>query len=898
MESGTKLGHYEISTLLGKGGMGEVWRARDTKLGRDVAIKTLPEEFAKDADRLARFEREARLLASLNHPNIAAIHGFEEDNGTHFLVLELVEGDTLADQIKRGAIPVEESLKLALQIAEALEAAHGKGVIHRDLKPANIKVTPDSKVKVLDFGLAKAFAGDQADVSVSNSPTLSMAASQQGIILGTAAYMSPEQARGETTDNRADIWAFGCVLFEMLTGTSVFSKGTLTETLARVLEVQPGFQELPAEIPPSIERLLRRCLDKNSRDRLQHIGDARVEIRDALAVPVIADRDARSAAAPKPQAKWVWAAGAIALIVLAAIAGSLVTRRSLPGPPAVVTRLSIGPVPGPESGPSGALDVAVSADGTHIAYQSGEQIWLKPMDQAYAVPIVTGINPFFSPDGERLAFFGGGSLNTISINGGAPVEITSISATGAGGRFAGGTWSADGTIAFATSLGLSLVSEDGGDPKPLAEPPDGQVYAWPQFMPDGESLLFTVLAGPSPDTAEIALLDLQTMTTRIVHQGGVGARYASEGYLVYLTGQGIAAIAFDPDAGRVRGASTQVPSIELQPDGAYLAADFAISDSGTLAHIPSGPSVQNWLVWVDHTGTEEILSGLPSGRKSYPRVSPEGDRVAFNLSTDGGTNRRIWVLDLERGVATQVSGGLSVEGAFEDLLPQWSEDGESLYFGSNRTGPFQVYSVAADGSGAEELVVDHPDVNMPYRVNPGNRMFFFSGSVSSNADTGLVNLADPSEPEWLLNSPYNELNAALSPDGIWIAYQSNESGAQREIFLRPFPNTDARRERVSDGGGIHALWDPRDGGELYYRNAAGEMMAVNIDTSPELAVSSPRRLFPNNNYGDGGGWPYDVSPIDGRFLMTQASEDPASGEVTIWVTLNWFEELKTLLPSP
>ncbi len=638
--------------------------------------------------------------------------------------------------------------------------------------------------------------------------------------------------------------------------------------------------------------------------RYQLIHDVRTDLAELIEEG--GESQATPAPCPKRHAKWVWAAGAIALIVLAAIAGSFVTLRTLPEPPAVITRLSIGPVQGPQIGsiqerqrrPSGTVDVAVSADGTHIAYVSGGQIWLKPMDQAYAVPIATGDNPFFSPDGEWLAFAGSGGLNTISINGGAPVEIALLSGTGAGGRYAGGTWSADGTIAFATGLGLFLVSEDGGDPQPLIGPPEGQVYAWPQFMPDGESLLFTVLAGPSPDTAEIALLDLQTMTRRIVHQGGVGARYVSEGYLVYVTGQGLAAIGFDPDTGRVRGASRQVPGIELQPGGAYLAADFAISETGTLAHIPSSPSVQNWLVWVDRTGTEEILSGVPPGRIEYPRVSPQGDRVAFNLSSEGGTSRRIWVLNLERGVATQVSGGLSVEGVFEDLLPQWSADGERLYLASNRTGPFQVYSVAADGSGAEELLIDHPDVNMPYRVNPDNRLFFFSSSVQGNADAGFVNLADPSEPEWLLNSPYNELNAALSPDGTWIVYQSNESGDQTEIYLRPFPNVDASRERVSDGGGLHALWDPRGGGELYYRNAAGDMMAVTVDTSPDLVVSSPRRLFPNNNYGIGGGWSYDVSPIDGRFLMTQAPEDPASGEVTIWVTLNWFEELKTLLPSP
>ncbi len=602
--------------------MGEVWRARDTKLGRDIAIKTLPEEFARDANRLARFEREAKLLASLNHPNIATIYGLEEDTGTRFLVLELVEGPTLADQIKRGALPEQQSLKLALQIAEALEAAHEKGVIHRDLKPANIKLTPEGTVKVLDFGLAKALGGN-GETDLSDLPTLSLAATQEGMILGTPTYMSPEQLRGRPADKQIDIWAFGCVLFELLTGRKAFGQATLNETMAKVLEGDFDRAALP-RVSPLVRRLVDRCLEKAPRDRLRHIGDARIDIRDALAeLSLESTPEAPGRVVSSARQTFMWAGGVGVFIVLAAIAGSFLTLRAPPEPPAVITRLSIGPVQEPGTGPSGSLDVAVSSDGTRIAFQSGDQIWLKAMDQVNAVPIATGSNPFFSPDGERLAFVGGG-LNTISVNGGATVEIVPLSGTGAGGRFAGGTWGDDGTIAFATSLGLSLVSENGGDPQTLISAPEGRVYAWPHFMPDGQSLLFTVLAGPSTDTAEIALLDLQTMTTRIVHQGGVGARYVSAGYLVYLTGQGLAAVGFDPDTGRVRGASRQIPDIELQPGGAYLAADFAISETGILAHIPAGPAFQNWLVWVDHSGTEEFLSGLPSGRISYPRVSPQG----------------------------------------------------------------------------------------------------------------------------------------------------------------------------------------------------------------------------------------------------------------------------------
>ena len=786
--------------------MGEVYRAEDTTLDRKVALKFLTEELQQDPTARKRFLREAKSAAALDHPYICHIHEVGDVEGKSFISMEYVQGMTLSQKLSEEPLPLKIALETSVEIAEALEAAHKENIVHRDLKPSNIMLTPEGHVKVMDFGLAKRIT----PVEGQDEDEITTKLTKDDSILGTVPYMSPEQLRGREVDARSDIFSFGVVLYEMLAGVHPFKKSGQIETANAILsELVPPLSQYTENIPILLQHTVKKMLAKEPDRRSQLIHDVGTDLGDLIEES--GDSQATPAPSPKRHANWVRAAGAIALIVLAAIARSFVTLRTLPDPPAVITRLSIGPVQGPIGRPSGTVDVAVSADGTHIAYASGGQIWLKPMDQAYAVPIVTGDSPFFSPDGEWLAFAGDGRLNTISINGGAPVEIALLSGTGAGGRYAGGTWSADGTIAFATSLGLFLVSEDGSDPQPLIGPPDGQVYAWPQFMPDGESLLFTVLAGPSPDTAEIALLDLQTMTSRIVHQGGVGARYVSEGYLVYVTGQGLAAIGFDPDTGRVRGASRQVPGIELQPDGAYLAVDFAISETGTLAHIPSSPSVQNWLVWVDRTGTEAILSGARPGRISYPRVSPQGDRVAFTLRSERGTSRRIWVLNLERGVATQVSGGLSVEGVFEDLLPQWSADGERLYLASNRTGPFQVYSVAADGSGVEELLIDHPDVNMPYRVNPDNRLFFFSGSVGRNTDAGFVNLADPSEPEWLLNSPYHELNAALSPDGTWIVYQSNESGDQEEIYLRPFPNVDASRERVSDGGDFTPCGTPGAG---------------------------------------------------------------------------------------
>ena len=462
MQSGTKLGHYEISTLLGKGGMGEVWRARDTKLGREVAIKTLPEEFAKDADRLARFEREAQLLASLNHPNIAAIHGFEEDSGTHFLVLELVEGDTLADRVKRGAIPVEESVKLALQIAEALEAAHEKGVIHRDLKPANVKVTPEGKVKVLDFGLAKAFEGEGPDASVSNSPTLSMAATKQGVILGTAAYMSPEQAKGLPADNRADVFAFGCVLYEMLTGRMAFQGELATEILASVINQEPDHTALEPNLHPRIKELLRRCFQKQPKNRWQAVGDVRFEIEQVLADPSGASAQPVVEVVPAaPQSKLPWVA---AIALAAIIASSVVWFLTLSGPQQPVRLTAVHPGTDVVGNPNDT-DIVLSPDGRRFVYATGGvnqgPIYVRSLDQLEPTLLVeAGRSLSVSPNGQWVGFINGTVLSKVAINGGPTVLIGQVI-----GAARGTSWGPDDTIVFATNglnTGLFSVSAAGG----------------------------------------------------------------------------------------------------------------------------------------------------------------------------------------------------------------------------------------------------------------------------------------------------------------------------------------------------------------------------------------------------------------------------------------------------
>ena len=504
---GKTLGTYEILSPLGKGGMGEVWRARDSKLGREVAIKTLPEEFARDEERLARFEREAKLLASLNHPNIATIHGLEEDSGTRFLVLELVEGDTMAERLKRGPIPVEESLKLALQIAEALEAAHEKGVIHRDLKPANIKVTPDGKIKVLDFGLAKAFSGDGSDANLSQSPTLSMAATQKGVILGTAAYMSPEQASGDSTDKRADIWSFGVVLFEMLTGRQTFDGKTVAHVLADVLRAEPEWSSLPPNLHPRFRLLLERCLEKEAKDRCHDIADVRVDIQKVLADPdgVIVQPLAEPVQLA-PQSKLLWVGAIIAFVMITAV--SAWNLKPAP-PPGAVVRLS-HPLGEESFSRGGRPVVGISRDGTQFAYVADSQIFLKNLNETEARPIVgtdeDASTPVFSPEGGWLAFYSNqdGEVKRIPVAGGTPLEVIST-------EFPWNmTWGDDDTIMYSLNDGIWQVPSDGGTATRIVEAAEGENVFGSQLLPGGTHVLYSVWTGPAADQAEIVVEDLET----------------------------------------------------------------------------------------------------------------------------------------------------------------------------------------------------------------------------------------------------------------------------------------------------------------------------------------------------------------------------------------------------
>ena len=629
MKIGTRLNHYTILSAIGKGGMGEVWKAKDTTLGREVAIKTLPEEFSKDADRLARFEREARLLASLNHPNIAAIHGFEEDNGTHFLIMELVEGDTVADRLQRRAIPVEESLKLALQITEALEAAHGKGVVHRDLKPANIKVTADGNVKVLDFGLARAFARDQREVSASNSPTLSMSATQQGVILGTAAYMSPEQARGETTETRTDVWSFGCVLFEMLTRQPTWRGRTVTDIIGGIVALEPDWTVLPPNLHPRLRLLLERCLEKEPKDRYQGIGDARVDIQSVLDDPsgVIVQPVAAAGQSARQSKLW-WVAAVVGVVVTGVAVWTLKPEPLLEPAPIVKFEHQL---PDELTIITGRQSTAVSPDGRQIVVYTSAGLYVLSVDEfeGQLIPGTEGpkTNLTFSPDGQWVAYWAvrEAQLRKISVNGGPPVRLADVLRNPSGI-----SWSPDDTIVFSEGGILKEISGNGGLPETLPGS-EGAIRAFPQVLPGGRSLLFTQYGG---DEAQVGVFSFDSGENQVLFAGNT-ARYVPTGHIIYFLEGSLYARPFDLETLAVGGGF---------PVGEGLR--FAVSDSGTLAYISGVTSglPQRTLVLVDREGREESIN-VPTRAYLNARLSPDGTRMAVDIRDE---ETRIWMWEVTR----------------------------------------------------------------------------------------------------------------------------------------------------------------------------------------------------------------------------------------------------------
>ncbi len=881
---GKQIGSYKILSLLGAGGMGEVYRARDMKLEREVAIKVLPAEFTQDPERLARFQPEAKLLASLNHPNIAAIHGLEESDGVQFLVLELVEGKTLAELVSKRPLSVQKALDVCRQIAEGLEAAHEKGVIHRDLKPANVKLTPEGKIKILDFGLAKAFEAEPPVTDISQSPTLTEEMTRAGVILGTAAYMSPEQARGKPVDKRSDVFAFGCVLYELLTGNRAFVGETVTDTLAKILEGEPKWDALPGVLPSTIRFLISRCLQKDPGKRLQHIDGARILIEEALTGETTASTIGLGGAVQPAQQRWVLAVG---LVVGAVVAGLAVWLLIQPSPPEQsLNRFVIRPSPPVVLASVNPNEVAISPDGRQLVYmgvgEGGRQLYLRSLDDFVDRPIPGTATPsgnvFFSPDSKSIGFFADLKLKKTSLAGGSPITLCDAPP---GGR--SGDWFED-TIVFtailASGKGLYRVSANGGEPEMLATVNfnEGELgYILPDFLPDGKNLLFSIRSNTGHQTA---LLSLETGERKVVLENARQARYLSTGHLVYeqsRTGN-LMAVPFDLAALEVTGDSVQVVQGVRQALNTHV--DYTLSDEGTLVYVPEGGGLRI-LVWVDREGREERLGAEPRGYFD-PRISPDGSRLAVTVSESGGGD--VWIYDLEREIPTR----LTFDPA-QDHMPVWTPDGQRVVFDSTRDGaPHNLFWKAADGTGPVQRLTTSPNTQGARSFSPdGKSLVHRETSTSPNLHVLSMEGEFSSQP--LLDNEFNENNAEISPSGRFIAYESNESG-QNEIYVRPFPNVDDGKWQISRDGGTEPVWAPQ-GQELFYRSSQA-LIVVGIKTEPTFTYGSPEVLFTGNYLTSALNRQYDVAPDGQRFLMIKQEQ---TGVTQINIILNWFEELKRLV---
>jgi len=903
LESGSRLGAYEIINPLGAGGMGEVYRAKDNKLGREVAIKVLPEEFTQHPQKLARFEREARLLAALNHPGIATLHGLEKSKGKPFLVMELVEGETLAQHIERGPIPQPEALQLSVQITEALEAAHEKGVIHRDLKPANIKVDPEGHVKVLDFGLAKAFADEVPETELSQSPTLSRDATRAGVILGTAAYMSPEQAKGKAVDKRSDIFSFGAVLYEMLTGKKAFGGEDVSDVLASIIKLDIDWKALPSDLDPRIQKLLSRCLKQDRKKRLRDIGDVRNEVEEILAEPKGSVKQVEGIQIP--QRKWPWVAAIAAAALIAAGAVWLAMR---PEAPRTVRSTLVHP--GPELvGHQFDSPVALSSDGRRIVYiaQKGAitgvgGLYVRRLDELEPTLLAESArSPFFSPDGQWVGFreTGVGPWMRVAVTGGPAVPIGGEG----GGGSRGATWGPDDTIVFAggdASTGLFRISASGGEAEILTTPDSEQGetdHLFPEFLPGGRTVLFTISNDQGIDNSQIAVLDLDTREYRVLIQGGSDARYAASGHIIYGVAGTLRAVPFDLDSLEVRGTPTPVvDGVVTQPSGG---AAFAVSPDGSLAYVAgSAMSTLRTPVWVDRDGKEELIPAEPRGYE-YLRIAHDGQRVAFDECNTLGD---IWVWNFRGENAFRLTTGEPI------CYPVWTSDDARIAF-SYRTGfgdqeDDVVFWKASNNTGLIQPVT--PSIgagtqsSTPYFFSAEDQVLVFREQL--HADTqdniGMISLEESAEPEWLLASEFNERNAELSPDERFMAYQSDESG-QFEVYVRPFPNVNDDQWVISTAGGSKPLWS-RDGRELFYIEPGSptRMMSVPVQMSPTFEHESPQEVMEWPYEWGNEGRNYDVSP-DGSIFLTvkpvDTGDDAPPPQINI--VTNWFEELKRLVPT-
>ncbi len=884
LTSGTHLSHYEITTLLGKGGMGEVYRARDTKLDRDVAIKVLPADFSEHADRMARFEREAKSLAALNHPNIATLFGFEEDNDTHFLVMELVSGEDLADRIRRGPIPAQEAIPLFVQIAEGLEAAHEKGIIHRDLKPANIKVGSDGRVKILDFGLAKAMepestGADTADLG--RSPTMTAAATMRGEILGTAAYMSPEQARGESVDKKSDLWAFGVMLCEALRGEPPFGGATVSDTLAAVLRDDPNLEELESSTPRRVRRLLERCLEKTPRQRLGDAETARLELIEVSMPSLESARNPRTSTRDKSRVAWTVAAGA--LVTIALIVGLTLGSR---------TRESSAVDSEPSRFRLAELELdrffpyfAMSPDGRKLAYRSRSgRLMVRDLGRLEPVEIspTRSLAPFFSPDSKWVGYFTTDALWKVPSEGGVPIRLAEVP-TGIVG-----TWSIDDTIVFGVSgpTGLWRVSADGGEPVEAIARDSSQEadLDWPQFLPDGKHVVFGVAplgqggGGWSSDRAEIAIANLDTGVRATLVKGGVGPSITASGHLLFVREGQLYAGALDVENLKLRGAPIPV----LQSVAAETASgkgQFSVSQNGKLVYLP-GSRERTRPVWVDRSGEVQDL-GLDYGLYQRIRTQPGGQLIAAERSTGDGFLELIVhdPIALKTDPLARRNGG--------DFGALWSSDGEKLVFLRPTDDNPALNSVVL-----VELMLDLSEnsVPIPAESTAGIHAADTLGSalvaaIRRGGSSWDLALLSAEGVDLLLETPGDEIEPAVSGDGRWLAYSYDG-----EIYVRSLVS-DSGRHRVSIDGGQNPRFS-KSTNELFYRSQ-DHMMLVTYSPTESWEASEPVPLF-EDNYRYVWGGEFDVSS-DGQRLLMAEHQEPL--QRTLVLVENWFEELKRLVPT-
>ena len=901
---GARLGPYEVAAQIGVGGMGEVYQATDRNLKRQVAIKVLPEELAADPDRLARFQREAEVLAALNHPHIAQIYGLERSNALTALVMELVEGPTLADRIADGAIPVEEALPIARQIAEALESAHEHGIVHRDLKPANIKLRPDGTVKVLDFGLAKALASEGAAVmshSVSMSPTLTTPAmTKLGIIMGTAAYMAPEQAKGRPVDKRTDVWAFGCVLYEMLAGVRAFEGDDIAEALASVIKTEPDWTKLPADTPRAVRRLLRQCLRKDPKQRIPETSIARFELAEVIAgaepheIPRAAARDAPS----------TWRTRTLALVAaVAPVVAVVATWAWLRPAPSPLTWVRIQRPDGTSMGSLGvgSSDLDISPDGRKVVYVVGDpsapQIYLQALEQRepQMLPNINGFGPVFSPDGQWIAFFDNATstIRKVLASGGSPVTIAPFT-----GISRGMSWESDESIVFATGAptnasGLTRVPAAGGASEVLTKPDasKGEFGHWfPHQLPAGRGILFTVvsMSSPTPNTEalQIAVFDSHTREYRTIISGASSARYVPTGHIIYAAGGTLRAARFNLERLEVVGEG--VPVVDQVATKGSGALNASVSSNGTLAYL-HGVAVGSLrlLAWINRDGREEPLPA-PLRGYAYPRLSPDGTRVALDIRDQENDT---WIWDLNRRTLSRLT--------FDPGLNRgvaWSADGKRVAFSTQRDGTENLYWQSADGTGVPERLTEGTRSQMPLAFTRDDKFLLFQEPDAPPFDMYLLNLADRKIQPLLTSPKFNEMAGQVSPNGRWLAYQSDESGRGNEIYVRPFPNTDGGgRWQVSTAGGAWPLWSPT-GKELFYLLPSRTIMAVPVDiAAPSFTWENPVAVAKTSFLQPYNGTSYTVSPDGQRFLGLRDAQN-SSTPVQLVLVFNWLDELERLLP--